>query len=99
MEDAAPRVSRGPVVALAATTTVGYGVLYYAYGVLLGPMQEDTGRSRPFLSGALSLGLVFGALLAIPVGRWLDRHSPRPLFIVGAVLASALALSWGAAQG
>ena len=90
--------NRAPVVALAATTTAGYGILYYAYGVLLVPMEDDLGWSRPFLSAALSAGLVFGALLSVPVGRWLDRHPPRPLFLAGSVLSALLVVSWASAR-
>ena len=87
---------RGTVAAFAATTTVGYGVLFYAYGVLLVPMEADLKWGRPFLSGAFSLALVVAALLTVPVGRWLDRHPPRRLFLIGAVVASAFVVVWGA---
>ncbi|HET6873905.1 MAG TPA: MFS transporter [Acidimicrobiales bacterium] len=93
----APQVS--PVLALAASTTAGYGVLFYAYGVLLGPMQSGLGWSRSFLSGAFSLALVVAALLTIPIGHWLDRHPPRRLFLAGAVAATALVSGWGLAGG
>ena len=86
-----------PVVALSATTTVAYGVLYYAYGVLLVPMGEDLGWSRTFLSAALSIGLVVGALLMLPIGRWLDHHEPRPLFLGGAAAGVVLIAAWAAA--
>jgi MFS family permease len=83
------------VVTLAATTTAGYGVLFYAYGVLLGPMRHDTGWSRSFLSGTFSLALVVAAAVAIPIGRWLDRHPPRALFLTGAVAGAGLVWAWG----
>ena len=83
------------VAAFAATTTVGYGVLFYAYGVLLVPMEADLKWGRSFLSGAFSLALVVAALLTVPVGRWLDRHPPRRLFLVGAVVGSAFVVVWG----
>lgn len=84
-----------PVAALAATTTAGYGVLFYAYGVLLGPMHSALGWSRSFLSAAFSLALVVAALLTIPIGHWLDRHPPRRLFVTGAIAATALVAGWG----
>jgi MFS family permease len=89
---------RAPVFALAATTTAGYGILYYAFGVLLVAMEDDLGWSRTFLSGVLSLALVVAALLTIPLGRWLDHHPPRPLLLAGAVGSSALVVGWGAAD-
>jgi MFS family permease len=88
------RSSRSLVGSLAATTTVGYGVLFYAYGVLLLPMQEDLGWRRSTLTAAFTCALVVNALLTIPVGRWLDRHPPRPLLLTGAVGATGLVLTW-----
>lgn len=86
------------MAALAATTTVGYGALFYAYGVLIVPMQEDLGWSRSFLTGAFSAALLTSALLTMVVGRWLDRHDPRPLFISGGIAAALLAGAWGASS-
>lgn len=94
----APTRKLSPVAALAATTTVGYGALFYAYGVLLLPMQHDLGWSRSFLSGAFSAGLVVAALLTVPVGRWLDRHEPRALFLLAAAAATALVVGWSRAR-
>lgn len=88
-----------PVAAFAVTTTAGYGVLFYAYGVLLVPMERDLGWSRSFLTGALSAALVVGALLTVVFGRWLDRHEPRPLLLTGAFASVVLVASWGAARG
>src|SRR5437016_13996844 len=72
-DDASPLTSstypRGTVAAFTATTTVGYGVLFYAYGVLLVPMEADLKWCRSFLSGAFSLALVVAALLTVPVWR------------------------------
>src|SRR5687768_15738901 len=87
-----------PVAAFAVTTTAGYGVLFYAYGVLMVPMQRDLGWSRSFLSGALSVALVVGAVLTLAVGRWLDRHQPRALLVGGAVAAAVLVAAWGATR-
>ena len=90
-----PGTDAGPVLALAATTTAGYGVLFYAYGVLLGPMHSGLGWSRSFLSGTFSLALVVAAIMTVPIGRWLDGHPPRRLFLAGAVAAAALVAAWG----
>lgn len=80
--------------ALSVTETVSWGVLYYAFAVLLVPMQRDLGWSTTQLTGAFSLGLLVSGLAGIPVGRHLDRHSPRPLMTVGSVAAVALVLAW-----
>ena len=90
--------ARRAVAALAVTTTAGYGVLFYAYGVLLVPMEEDLGWSRSFLTGAFSTALVVSAVGGVAVGRWLDRHPPRPLFLTGASAAALLVAAWSAVQ-
>jgi MFS family permease len=46
-------------------------------------MQQSLGWSKTELTGAFSLALATSALAAVPVGRWLDRHSPRPLMTLG----------------
>jgi MFS family permease len=82
------------VAALAVTETVSWGVLYYTFAVFLVPMQRELGWSRAELSGAFSLALATSAVAAFPVGRWLDRHSPRPLMTLGSLLGALLVLAW-----
>jgi MFS family permease len=82
------------VAALAVTETVSWGVLYYAFAVFLPSMQRELGWSKTELTGAFSLSLATSALAALPVGRWLDRHSPRPLMTAGSLGAALLVLAW-----
>jgi hypothetical protein len=95
---ATPRGHRGQgrriVAALAVTTTVGYGCLYYSYAVLLGPMAADLGAPVPAVTGALTASVLAGALAAIPVGRWLDRHGGRALMTAGSAAATVLLVAW-----
>jgi len=82
------------VAVLAATETVSWGVLYYAFAVFLTPMQRDLGWSKGELTGAFSLALATSALAAFPVGRWLDRHSPRPLMTLASLVGALLVVAW-----
>ena len=86
------------VAALAVSTTIGYGVLYYAFSVLLEPMSTDLGISAPTVTGALTLAVLVSAALAIPVGRWLDRHGGRALMTAGSLLGAAAVLAWSQVQ-
>src|SRR5690242_10871321 len=43
---------------LGVTETVSWGILNYAFGVFLAPMERDLGWSRATLSGAFSLALL-----------------------------------------
>jgi MFS family permease len=99
-QDLASGVGRGRrrgwrlVATLAASETTAYGVLAYAFGVFLLPMQQELGWSRTALTGAYSLAIIVSGVAAIPVGRWLDRHGARALMTAGAGAASLLVLAW-----
>ena len=80
--------------ALAVTQTVGFGVLYYTFSVMIVPMERELGWSRGEISGAFSLALLFSGLVAIPVGRFVDAHGARGLMTVGASLGALLLLAW-----
>lgn len=86
--------SRWLVGALAVTTTVGYGVLYYAFSVILGPMSRDLGIANSTSAGALTVAVLVSGLLSIPVGRWLDARGGHALMTVGSVLGAAAVLGW-----
>lgn len=83
---------------LAATETVSWGVLFYAFAAVLVPMETDLGWSPAALTGAYSLALLVSGLAAPLVGRWLDRHGPRALMTAGSVLGSLLVLAWSRTQ-
>ena len=82
------------VFALSVTETVSWGILYYAFAVFLVPMGADLGWSRAQLTGAFSLALLVAGVAGMPIGRWLDRHGPRPLMTAGSILAALLVLAW-----
>jgi predicted MFS family arabinose efflux permease len=91
-----PRPRRGwlLVATLAVTETTSYGVLAYAFGVFLLPMQHDLGWSRTAVTSAYSLAIIVSGVAAIPVGRWLDRHGARALMTAGSAAATLLVLAW-----
>jgi MFS family permease len=82
------------VAALAVTQTVGYGALYYAFAVLLRPMAADLHTSTTMVTGALTASILTGAVMAVPVGRWLDRHGGRGLMTAGSLAATGLLVAW-----
>jgi predicted MFS family arabinose efflux permease len=85
---------RALVPALAITQTVGYGVLQYAFPVLLTPIAEDLHASTAAVTGAMTTSIVVSAAAAIPVGRWLDRHGGRALMTAGSAVGVAAVLAW-----
>lgn len=94
--------SRGPgslVVVLSITEVVSWGVLYYAFAVLLVPMQRDLDLSPTELTGAFSLGLLVSGVAGIAVGRHLDQHGPRTLMTCGSAASVLLVIAWSQVQG
>lgn len=92
------RQDRGLILATAVTQTVGWGTLFIPFALLVQPMEAELGWSRPLLSGAFTGGLLVAGLLAIPVGRWLDRHGGRLPLVGGAVLGVLGLLGWSLVQ-
>jgi MFS family permease len=86
------------VAALAVTQTVGYGTLYYAFAVLLQPMANTLHASPTAVTGSFTCSILAGAVMAIPVGRWLDHHGGRALMTTGSVTATALVVGWSQVQ-
>jgi MFS family permease len=84
--------SRGLVPGLAVTETVSWGILYYAFPVLLPAMERDLGWSRTTLIGAYTAAVIVSGLAALLVGRLLDHHPARPLMTAGSVVATAAVL-------
>ncbi len=84
--------------ALALTQTIGFGVLYYAFGVFVKPMEAELGWSRAETSAAFSLALLVSGLAAIPVGRWFDRHGARTLMTAGSIWGALLVWGWAQVQ-
>jgi hypothetical protein len=61
------------VVALGIGQCVNWGVLYYAFAVLVLPVERELGVATWVVTGAFSLALLMSAALAPAIGRWGDR--------------------------
>lgn len=91
-------VRRGVIAALAVTTTIGYGVLYYAFSPILDPMAAELRITTTVAAGALTLAVLVTATMSIPVGRWLDTRGGHGLMTLGAVLGVIAVLAWSQVQ-
>ncbi|MFC7759670.1 MFS transporter [Catellatospora bangladeshensis] len=74
---------------LAITATVGYGVLFYTFSVVVAPIAADLHTTTTTVTGAYTLSVLVAAAVAVPVGRYLDRRPARGLMTVTAALGSA----------
>jgi predicted MFS family arabinose efflux permease len=82
------------VATFAVTQTIGYGSLYYAFAVLLHPIAAGLHVTPAAVTGALTTAILVQAAMAVPVGRWLDRHGGRALMTTGSLLGAGMLLAW-----
>ncbi|MGI9613216.1 MAG: MFS transporter [Acidimicrobiales bacterium] len=78
------RFPHGTILVLGIITIAAYGAWFYAFGVLLDPILVDTGWSETGLAATFSISAALGALGAVPAGRFVDRYSSRPAFLLAA---------------
>lgn len=72
-----------PIITLGITQIVGFGTLYYAFGVLVAPLSTSLAISTTQAYGALSVALLMGSLLARRFGRLVDRHGAGRMMALG----------------
>ncbi|WP_034303637.1 MFS transporter [Herbaspirillum sp. RV1423] len=78
------------IPSLGLTQIVGWGSMFYAYGVLMQPMQTELQASKPVIVGAYSLALLISGLLSTLAGSIIDRVGGRLLMGAGTVLAAVM---------
>jgi len=78
--------NRGWIVPLSATVMVGFGVILYAFSVYTTDQAAGGEFSKTVLSVAYGGSVFVGGLLALPVGRFADRHGVRVIVGVGTLL-------------
>lgn len=93
----ASRVARLTRV-LALTEIVSFGVLAYAFSVLLIPMELDIGVSRASLSAVVAVAGLVRAISAPLIGAIVDRSGVRAVMTVGSIGAVALVWAWSSVE-
>lgn len=81
------------------TQTIGYGSLYYSFGVLAPFMAEDTGLSLTFVYGLFSIALLASGFVAPRAGRLFDGNDPARVMAVGSCISAAALVFWALAPG
>ena len=82
------------VAALGIGQCVNWGVLYYAFAVLVLPLQRELGVPTWTVTGAFSVALLVSAAAAPRVGRWADRGRGPRVMQVGGVAGAVLLVAW-----
>jgi MFS family permease len=101
-----PGVYRGWLVVLAAFcgVMVSFGsLLVFTFSVFLKPLSAEFGWSRQSISAAFGIAALSVAVCSPPLGRLLDRYSPRRvilpcMILFGAAIASLSLLTRGLAH-
>lgn len=87
------------VALLGLTQIIGYGTLYYSFGILAPDIAGALGWNLSGVFGAFSASLLLNGVLAPWAGRVIDRHGAPRVLAAGSVLAAlalaALAVSSG----
>src|SRR6187200_1756200 len=76
---------------------VNWGVLYFAFSVLLIPLEDAFQSPRWLVAGAFSLGLLLSAFVAPAIGRLADRGQGPAVMQAGGLVAALLLLVWALA--
>src|SRR5215218_9706201 len=84
------------VWAIGCGQLVNWGAMYFAFGVLLVPLERSLGAPRWLIAGAFSLGLLVSAAVAPAVGRLADRGQGPAIIQAGGFIAAALLIAWPA---
>lgn len=92
-------MTRRAVVALGVTQCLNWGVLYYAFTVLVVPVSRDLGVSPWVVTGAFSLALLVSALLSPVIGARIDRGHGPSMMRAGGWGAAGLLLLWASLPG
>lgn len=71
---------------LSLAQLISWGSVFYAFAVLMTPLEQELGLSRSQSSLAFSLALLTEGLMAYPVGRWIERGHERAVMTGGSLL-------------
>lgn len=80
----------GLIALLGLAQITAWGSMFYAYGVMMRPMQDELGLSGPTLVGAYSVALLISGLLSTAAGSIIDRVGGRWLMSGGSLLAALM---------
>ena len=84
---------------LAIAETISWGVLYYTFGVLLGPMAVRARVHESEVAVAFSLALLASGVVAPVVGREVDRRGPGAVMTLGALVGACGFLALAMVEG
>src|SRR3954469_22113779 len=84
------------VWAIGCGQLINWGITYFAFSVLLIPLEHSLDAPRWLVAGAFSFGLLMSALVAPLVGRLADRGQGPAVMQAGGLIAAAILFAWAA---
>ena len=84
------------MLGIGAGQLVNWGVLYYAFGVLLLPVERTLGVPQWMVAAAFSLALLVSAAVAPAIGHAIDRGRGPLIMTVGGAATAVLLGIWAA---
>ena len=88
-----------PAIGLGLSQIMGYGVLYYAYAILLPQMADPLGLTLAGIFGVLSVALFLGGFLSPVAGILTDRYGGRFVMTGGALIAGLATMTVSLVEG
>jgi len=82
------------ILVIAIGQTIGWGTMFAAFALFVAPMEAELGWSRAAINAGLTLALLVSGLVAIPLGRRVDRQGARELLAWGGWLGAAMLGLW-----
>jgi len=92
-------MSRRALIALGIGQCVNWGVLYYAFAVLLTPLEQELQMPAWVVTGAFSLALFMSAVVAPHAGAWCDAGRGSAVMQIGGFSAALLLVLWALVPG
>ncbi|MDN3567085.1 MFS transporter [Paeniroseomonas aquatica] len=86
----APASDRRLILCMAIGQTIGWGTLFASFPLFGAPLEAEFGWTRTEFNTGLTLALLISGLVAVPVGRWVDRRGGRWLLALGGWAGAAL---------
>lgn len=82
------------ITGLGIAQIASWGSLYYSFPLIATAMESDLGWDKTLIYGSATLGALLSAMLAIPIGKAIDKGHGRQVMTGASVLAGLLLVLW-----
>lgn len=86
------------IAVIAPSQLIGWGTMFSVFPLFGTEMEAALGWSRATLNAGFTLAILVSGVLAVPVGRVVDRQGGRGVMTAGGLLAAALLAAWSVVE-